>query len=437
MSRLHEAGYVAYLVGGCVRDVAMGITPHDYDITTSASPDKIQEIFADFKQVITGIKHGTVSPIIDHCAVEITTFRIDGEYVDSRHPEQVAFCNNLIDDLKRRDFTVNAMAYNEENGFCDFFGGMDDINNKLIRAVGDPDKRFTEDALRILRALRFSARFGFKIEERTAKSIHENRFLLQNISAERIYSEFTGILCGKYVYSVLIDFYDVFCVFIPEMEQTVGFCQNRPSHCYDVYTHTAKAVSLSRADKVLRIALFLHDVAKPQCYQLSNEGVGCFPEHNTKGEEIARSVLNRLRSDGKTVKKVCWLIKNHYMQTYATEQFARELLGKYNYDDIKLLFEMKYCDIGAMSSSCSKYADDLKILEGYIDDLYKSGECVRLDGLAVNGNDMRELVGINNGKSIGKLLDFLLSEVVSGYLKNEKEVLMKRAVELAQIYSLK
>ena len=260
---LKSNGFEAFLIGGSVRDYIMGLPIGDIDITTNATPQQVKSVFCDFRVIETGIKHGTVTVLIDNEPLEITTYRSEGAYSDNRHPDCVTFSQSLSDDVVRRDFTMNAIAYDFSDGFCDLVGGIKDINNQTIRCIGDAETRFREDALRILRALRFSSVLGFSIEKNTEKAIHKCKDLLKNISAERIREEFTKLICGKNAFSVLQEYSDVISVFIPEIQRCVGFEQKNRHHCYDVYTHTLKAVEKSKADAVIRLSLFFHDIGKP------------------------------------------------------------------------------------------------------------------------------------------------------------------------------
>ena len=271
IDKLRTCGYDAYAVGGCIRDSIMGKIPYDWDICTSALPEEVLEVLGERNIIENGLKHGTVTVHIDGENYEITTFRTDGQYLDNRHPENVTFVRELKEDLSRRDFTMNSLAYNYSEGLIDIFGGRDDINNSIIRCVGDPDKRFGEDALRILRALRFSSQLGFSIEEKTSASIHKNAELLKNISAERIMSEFTKILMGKNVEDVLMNYKDVIAVFIPEIKPMFGFEQHNPHHVYDVWQHTVKSVACVKNERILRLTAFFH--LKPLQLTVGEKGI--------------------------------------------------------------------------------------------------------------------------------------------------------------------
>ena len=276
MDILYEAGYTSYAVGGCVRDAALGKEPYDWDVTTSAKPEQMQEIFSSFKTVDNGLKHGTLCVINNRKPVEITTMRVDMGYSDNRHPDSVKFTSNIETDLSRRDFTVNAMAYNTLDGFKDPFGGMDDIRNRLIKCVGTPDVRFEEDALRIMRGLRFASVLGFDIEKATAESIIKNKALLHNVAFERIRTELLKLLCGKNVKKILMDFAPVFFEIIPELEPMYKFPQHTPYHIYDIWEHTAAAVASAEPDPIIRMTMLLHDCGKPKMHTTDSNGIDHF-----------------------------------------------------------------------------------------------------------------------------------------------------------------
>ena len=280
---LDAAGYEAFLVGGAVRDYVRSCSPaKDWDITTNALPEQVEEAFAGYRLIETGLKHGTVTVVIDHEPLEITTYRIDGDYTDHRHPDSVSFTRNLKDDLERRDFTMNALAYNPKTGIVDLVGGQEDIENGLIRCVGDPDRRFQEDGLRMLRALRFASVFEMQIEEQTAAAIHRNKELLKGIAAERIQVEVTRLLCGKGVADVLRSFADVLAIPIPELSPMFGFDQHNPHHDKDIWNHTIVVVTSIRPEPILRWAALLHDIGKPSCFTIAEDGVGHFFGHAEK-----------------------------------------------------------------------------------------------------------------------------------------------------------
>lgn len=422
LNSLNKSGYDAYAVGGCVRDMLRGDAPLDFDITTSAMPHEIKEVFADKNCIDTGIAHGTVTVIIDGEPFEITTFRTDGEYKDSRHPESVTFASKVEDDLSRRDFTVNSMAMSTEGVVVDLFGGMSDLKNGIIRCTGDPHKRFSEDALRIMRALRFASVLDFKIEEATAAAIHEKKELLSAISVERIFIELKKLLCGKAVFRILTEFSDVICTVIPELLPSVNFEQNNKYHIYDVYTHMAKAVESAPADERIRLALLFHDIGKPSCMTEEDGGIRHFRGHQKVSAEIAEKVLERLRCDTATKSIVCLLCKMHDNTITPTEKAVRKLFLKLSYDEIKLLCQVRKADNMAQNPEFSDRREEAEEISRLADKIVSEGQCVSLRDLKINGNDLKEL-GFK-GKEIGVILNFLLEKVIDGEIENDRETLI-------------
>lgn len=424
MSVLNQNGFEAFLVGGCVRDSLMGFIPHDYDITTNATPDEMLKAFSSFRVVETGLKHGTVTVVIDGNNVEITTYRIDGKYSDNRRPESVSFTRNLSEDLKRRDFTVNAMAYNEVSGIVDLYGGKEDLKSKIIRCVGMPDKRFNEDGLRILRALRFASVLRFSIDEETAKSIHKNKDLLKNISAERIFAEFSKLLCGKNAEEILLEYKDVIAVFIPEIADCFGFEQNTKYHCYDVYTHIVKTVSAVEADEKLRLSCFFHDIGKPQVYFTDENGVGHFYGHNKTSEEITKSILKRLKVKNETVDFVLKAVKYHDTEIVPTEKSVKRFLNKTSPSFLRSLLKIKRADAAAHAPKYRNREEYIESILSVLEKIEEEKKCFSLKDLAINGRDLIEL-GFKPGEEMGRILNNLLTAVMDNKVKNEKEELIK------------
>lgn len=423
MKILNENGFDAFVVGGCVRDSIMGKDANDWDMTTSATPEETLEVFKDFRTIPTGIKHGTVTVLIDKQPLEITTFRIDGEYTDNRRPDSVNFTRNIENDLSRRDFTVNAMAYNEKNGIVDLFGGVNDIQNKIIRCVGDPDKRFNEDALRIMRAVRFSSTLGFEIEKETAESIRRNKHLLKNIAAERIRVELEKLLLGDDAERILFQFSDVIFEIIPELEKTFGVEQNCPYHIYDVWHHIVKSVAVSEKNKYVRLAMLLHDIAKPQMKTNDEKGQDHFKGHAFVSSDIAFEILKRLRYDNKTVSTVTKLIYHHDDRLYNAPQNVKKHASKFGFEFLHLLDKVSRADILAQNpemqgrlSDCDRYMELLKKVE-------ENNACLKISDLKVNGNDLISLG--YQGKEIGENLEKLLDKVLKNEIKNTKEDLLK------------
>ena len=351
IKRYYSAGFEAFCVGGAVRDSILKTTPEDWDITTNALPEETKKLFPDIKTVDTGIKHGTVSLVINRKCVEVTTYRTDGEYKDRRHPESVSFTRSLTEDLKRRDFTVNAIAYNNEKGIVDPFCGCDDIYNSIIRAVGDPDRRFKEDGLRILRALRFSSVLGFGIEENTKAAIHKNKELLKDISQERIAAELTKMLVGKNIFGVLKEYYDVLGVFIPEILPAVGFKQYGKKHAYDVWEHTLHTVETIPPDKTLRLTMLLHDLGQIETHRLCENGDSSFKNHAAVGGEIAKKILTRLKFDKKTIARVSFLVSHHDFEPPETKIELKKKMKELSPDDVRTLLVIKKSDRGALSEA--------------------------------------------------------------------------------------
>lgn len=422
---LNSEGYEAYAAGGCVRDMILGLEPKDYDVTTSAPPGEVQALLESkgVKTFATGIRHGTVTALTDLRPVEITTYRIDGEYTDNRHPDEVVFTTDLAEDLSRRDFTVNAMVIGED-GLVDNFGGMEDLNAGIIRAVGNPKKRFEEDALRILRALRFASTYGFTIEEETSKAAEKCRGLLGNISAERIYSEFTGIICGKDAGRILRENRDILFEIVPELRACAGFDQRSRFHLYDVFEHSVRAMENVRADSVLRMADLFHDVGKPDCFSLDEEGEGHFYGHAERSADLVRDILNRFKTDNATRLQVITLVKNHHRQIEDSDKAVRRALNKMGVEDFFLELEVKRADgiaTGKPSADEGRHWDNV---EKRAREILARNECVNKEQLAINGRDLLAM-GIPQGREIGRILAELLEKVIDGRLENDREKLLR------------
>lgn len=426
LSRLTAAGYEAYTVGGCVRDAMRGKSPHDWDCTTSARPDEIARCFADFHVIETGMQHGTVTVVIDGMPLEITTYRIDGVYADHRRPDSVTFTSSLTDDLARRDFTVNAMAYHPDAGLQDPFHGADDLHAGILRCVGNPDDRFEEDGLRILRAMRFSSVLDFPIAEETAASVHKKKALLRHISAERIFAEMQKLLCGDGCARVLTDFSDVLFEILPELKPMLHFDQRNPHHDYDVYTHTLKTVAACPPEPMLRWAALLHDAGKPHTFTEDERG-GHFYGHAQISEEIARRALHKLKSDRRTLDTVCKLVKVHDAVWEPNEKLLRRAVCRYGYDFTVQLVLLHRADVSAQAACHreSRVADADRILQ-MLDALKQAEACLSLKTLAINGGDLIR-IGIPQGREIGQCLQYLLSQVVDGALPNDRDALLDAA----------
>ncbi|MBQ3235861.1 MAG: hypothetical protein IJA97_06870 [Clostridia bacterium] len=421
---LEDHGFKAYAVGGFVRDNLLGKTLFDVDVTTSATPEQMLEVFKGFKVYLTGIKHGTitVNSLGEH--IEVTTFRVDGSYKDNRHPDSVEFVSDLESDLARRDFTVNAMAFNGEE-LVDLYGGREDLKNRLIRAVGDPRKRFEEDALRILRGLRFASVLDFDIECETAVAMEEKAHLLKNVSVERLFTELSKLLVGRGVERVLTKYKKVIFEVIPELKLCDGFSQNTKFHSYDVYEHTVRSVALSEADKAVRWALLLHDIEKPSCYSVDGSGVGHFYGHQPKSAKTAVVILKRFKADNKLIKLCNDLIYLHDIKTEITRGEVKKLLNLYGVETLRKLALVKVGDGLAHAPEYADYRRSLAInFLNEVNDIVEKGECYLLKDLAVNGNDFKQL-GFR-GAEIKTALDNALSLVIKGEVLNEKSEILKR-----------
>lgn len=434
LNMLNNAGYEAFAVGGCVRDAMLGIEPNDWDITTSAQPAEIKEVFSSYRTIDIGEAHGTIGVLIDDVVYEITTYRIDGDYADKRHPDSVSFAKTIEEDLSRRDFTVNAMAYNNEKGIVDPFNGQADLKYKALRCVGDPDTRFNEDALRILRGLRFASVYNFGIESKTAASIIRNRLLLNDISEERIASEFNKLLCGDNVKYILSRYKDVFSVFFPEIVSTFDFAQNTPHHNKTVWRHITASVSFIEPDELLRLVMFLHDIGKPLALRTDSKGIDHFKGHNHFGAVLAKNALERLKYPRKTIDDVCVLIEYHDVRFNEDKRKIKHVLNIIGKENFERLLKIQLADIKAQSmyKRESKLRDH-ELAKQAFREITDNNECYSLQSLAINGSDLIHL-GITDGKSIGFILDNLLDEVINETLENDNVTLKKQALEIyAQI----
>jgi len=437
---LENAGYEAYIVGGCVRDSLMGIPPHDFDITTSALPEETEQVFSGMRLIETGLKHGTVTVLSDGEPVEITTYRVDGEYLDSRRPESVTFTRNIRDDISRRDFTMNGIAYSPKRGLFDEFGGSADIKRGVIRAIGDPEKRFREDALRILRGMRFAATLGFQIEEHTAQAMLDNQELLKNISAERVFSELCGLLTGRNAGSnvarVLIEFREVIAVILPEFRDCFDFRQHSKYHCLDVYEHcimsAQSAARLSENSECsnsrlpLTLAMLLHDIGKPRRFSLGDDGEGHFYGHAAVSADIAESILRRLKCSNALRERVCNIVRYHDVTLSDTDKSVRRLLRKYGLETVRDICMAHICDDMAKKPECAARCDEWRAVMSRAETLAQSC-CLTLRDLAVDGKALSGL--ISPSPEMGKVLKYLLDGVADGNFPNEREFLLQQAAK--------
>lgn len=422
LQRLHDSGYSAYVVGGSVRDSLMGLPVHDWDITTSALPSQTKEVFSDCKTVDTGIKHGTVTLIYDDVPLEITTFRTEGEYLDCRRPSSVSFTDALAEDLVRRDFTINAMVYSEESGVIDLYGGIDDINNKIIRAVGNPVERFEEDALRIMRALRFSARLGFTIEENTARAALECRSRLRLVSAERIAAELCGILCAEAPGKILSEYAEIFFEIIPELRAQYKHTQFGKKHAYDIWEHTCHTIDGIEPDRILRLTMLLHDSGKPACEGFDAEGNSTFKGHASAGEAIARPILEALRLDKRTINTVAFLVGIHDKRVPTSKQEVKLYLKELGDENFQRLMKIRRADRGALAEGYNDISELLANAYRYYDEVKAGRECYNLSQLAVKGSDIIKL-GYSPSDT-GAVLDRALELVIQDKLPNQKEAII-------------
>lgn len=423
---LQNAGYEAYSVGGCVRDSILGRVPDDWDITTSAKPEEVKKLFR--RTVDTGIKHGTVTVLMDKTGYEVTTYRIDGTYEDGRHPKDVTFTASLTEDLKRRDFTINAMAYNDEEGLVDIFGGVEDIEKKLLRCVGDPEARFSEDALRMMRAVRFSAQLDYNIEEKTQQAIRKLAPTLEKVSAERIAVELIKLLKSPHPERLRTCYETgLTAVFFPEFDRMMDTPQNNPHHCYSVGEHTLVAMKAVPADKALRLAMLLHDSGKPQTRSTDENGVDHFYGHAKVSGQIARTFLRRLKFDNDTTDRVVRLVTAHDVLIMPELKYMRRAMNRNGEDLFPDIFVVKQADLDAQSDfDKEKKQKQLDQMHDMYRQVTAQGDCVSLKNLAVTGSDLISH-GMQPGKRLGAVLKELLELVLEDPARNTKEYLLKAA----------
>ena len=419
IDRLEDAGFSAYCVGGCVRDHLSGRAPHDYDICTAATPEQLRSLFADYPLVLSGEKHGTVSVVMEHELVEITTFRTEGDYADNRHPGWVHFETNIEADLSRRDFTVNAMAWSPTRGLADPFGGQQDLQDRILRCVGDPAARFTEDSLRILRGVRFAVRFGLQPDAATEKAMVQLRHLMDGLARERVMTELMGLLPHVTAADVL-RFAPILEQVLPELTPCIGFLQHNPHHIYDVFTHTAHAVEAIAPDPALRLAALLHDIGKPATFTLDESGCGHFYGHAEVSADMANGVLLRLRASNELRTRVTDLIRRHMTPLTDDKRLIHRRLRQYGQQGVEDLLALQKADRIATGT----YGDlsDCDRIEAILRELLAENACFSLKDLAVSGRDLMALG--YSGRDIGLQLNALLEQVVDGKLPNEKAALL-------------
>ena len=424
LTRLEESGYEAYVVGGCVRDSLMGKIPDDWDITTSALPNEVIEVFKGGQVILTGLKHGTVTVRLNGKNYEVTTFRSEGKYLDSRHPSSVDFVRDIKEDLKRRDFTVNAMAYSPKRGLIDLYDGFLDLQNGTIRAVGVAEERFEEDALRILRGVRFVSSTGFDLDKNTLNAMIKKAELLQRISVERIFNELDKLLIGEFAHKALLTAPEIIFEIIPELEKCYNFNQHSKWHAYDVYKHTVFAIKGASAKRELKWCMLLHDIAKPQKFFLDDNGEGHFYGHADLSEEIAIKILKRLKAPTRLIERVCFLVKNHDRPFPQNDLKLKLRLAEIGEENARDLIGVKYADNFAQGTlRAQEERKNIEELEKRINGVFLSEKCMSIKDLAVDGNDVL-LYGFK-GKEVGEILHGLFIDVLTCNIKNERASLLK------------
>ena len=422
---LESQGYPTYAVGGCVRDHLLGLQPHDFDLCTAATPEQMQSVFSDHRLVLAGIKHGTVGVVTDDGVVEITTFRTEGNYQDNRHPDWVRFVTTIEEDLARRDFTVNAMAWSPTRGLCDPFGGQEDLKNRILRAVGEPERRFQEDSLRILRGVRFAARYRLMPEPDTQSAMFALAPLMENLARERVFEELNKLL--PLINSTqLLAFIPVITEVIPELGAAVGFQQHNPHHAYDVFTHISHVVENAPAQSALRWAALLHDVGKPACYTMDEAGCGHFYGHAKISAQMAEDILRRLKAPNALRQEVVQLIELHMLELTPDKKLMRRRVAQYGMDFIRKLLRLMEADTSSKGVRKESELARFAAIRGTLDEIESENTCLRLKDLAINGGDLLAL-GFAPGPEIGKCLEQLLSEVLDEQIPNEPDALLRRA----------
>ena len=425
LHRLEEKGFEAYVVVGCVRDSLLGREPHDWDITTSATPQQVKKIFQ--RTVDTGLKHGTVTVLLDREPYEVTTYRIDGEYLDGRHPSGVTFTRSLREDLQRRDFTINAMAYSDSRGLQDCFGGLADLEKGLIRAVGDPEKRFGEDALRIMRAVRFAAQLGYAVEEETLRAMKALAPTLSRISAERIAAELEKLLVSPHPEMIRMAWESgITAVVLPEFDRCMETTQNNPHHCYSVGEHTIHSLLQARQDRVLRLTMLLHDFGKPACKTTDDKGIDHFYGHPEKSAALADQILRRLKYDNDTRRAVVRLVRFHDRKVRLTKPGVRKAVMEIGEDLFPLFLEVKDADLYAQSLyQRQEKVEEMAEIRRLYAQILEAGDCLSLRDLAVSGDDLIA-AGMQPGKELGLVLQEMLRDVVDVPAHNDRDYLLQR-----------
>ena len=421
---LENAGFAAYLVGGCVRDAYLNLIPHDFDLCTNALPEQTESVFSDHKLVLAGKKHGTIGVVTDTGVVEITTFRTEGGYTDCRHPQWVEFVSDIEADLARRDFTVNAMAYSPSRGFADPFGGREDLDKGILRAVGEPSARFEEDALRILRGIRFASRYNLSVEEKTRQAMFDLAPRMESLARERVFEEVNRFLQLAKA-ADLLTFAPILAAVIPELEQTLGFDQHSPHHAYDVFTHIAYVTAAVPSEPALRWAALLHDVGKPATFTTDETGRGHLYAHPQVGAEIANTILLRLKAPTQLREEVVLLISQHMTKLEPEKRFLRRCLNRLGSDRVERLLQLQEADMGSKGTGKQDQLLQFSQVRALLAEIKAENACLQLKDLAVNGNDLLAL-GLS-GKQIGETLNSLLEQVMDDVLPNDRSVLLEAA----------
>ena len=419
LSALEEAGFAAYAVGGCVRDWLLGLTPHDYDLCTAATPGQIKEVFQDFPMVLAGEKHGTVGIIVDKQVVEITTFRTEGEYLDHRHPDRVEFVTDIALDLSRRDFTVNAMAWSPTRGLADPFGGAADLNDGILRAVGTPSLRFTEDALRILRGVRFSVRYRLTPEKKTETAMNSLAPLMDSLARERVFEELCKLLPLMETQD-LLRYAHILGQVIPALKPLMGFSQHSRFHAYDIYTHTAHAVAAAPRELTLRWAALLHDIGKPGCFTVDEAGEGHFYGHAQKSAQLADEILHQLKAPTALRERVVLLIEKHMTPLQPDRKLLRRRLSQYGGEAVQQLLQLQKADYTATGKAGD--APDYAAVEDLLTQLLLEKPPMTAKDLAVSGHDVMALG--YSGPAVGQVLNWLLEQVLEETLPNQRPELL-------------
>lgn len=423
MEVLSKGGHEAWLVGGSVRDLCMGRNPTDHDLTTDATPEQMLALFSGRKIADTGLKHGTLTVIADGTPVEITTYRTEGAYSDGRRPDHVTFTRYLEKDLVRRDFTINTLVLNRQGTLRDYTGGLADIDAGLIRCVGDPAERFREDGLRVIRALRFASVLRFSVEPQTSAAIFAQAGALRQIAAERIWTEFTGLLCGEMIRSILEDYADVFEVILPEIRAMRNFDQRNPYHIFDVWAHTARVVEGVPPEKTIRLAALFHDIGKPRTFTLDGQGIGHFYGHDAEGAKMVSEILLRMKCDTRTRTSVEELVRIHCVPISPDEKTVKRRLNQFGAETIDRLIDLKIADAKAQSELSADRVAPLEQTREAVRKCVERNDCFSKKSLAINGSDLIR-IGVGEGPEIGMMLEEILQKVIRGELKNDRDVLL-------------